>query len=70
MNELVKLVMKKTGLPEETANTAVETVINFIKQELPDPIAGQVDNLLDGKDVMEQAKNLTAGLGNMFGKGK
>ena len=37
MDELVALVMKKTGLPKETAQTAV---LDFLKQKLP-PIVGE-----------------------------
>ena len=37
MEELVALVMKKTGLPRETAQVAVKTVIDFLKKKLPAP---------------------------------
>jgi nucleoid DNA-binding protein len=33
MDELVKQVAKKTGLPEATAKTAVQTVIGFLKKK-------------------------------------
>ncbi len=70
MEELIKLVMKKTGLPEATAKTAVKTVVDYLKEKLPAPIAGQVDNVLANKAVMGQVEGLTAGLGGMFGKKK
>ena len=34
-NDLVKLVSSKTGLNEEMATLAVDTVIGFLKQKLP-----------------------------------
>jgi hypothetical protein len=37
MEELVALVMKKTGLPRETAQVAVKTVIDFLKEEAACP---------------------------------
>ena len=65
MDELIKLVSKKTGISEQQARTAVETVLNFIKQKLPAPIAGQIDGLLKGgaggEDVLK-------GLGGLLGK--
>ena len=34
MDELVKLVSQKTGISEQQAKAAVETVLNFLKQKL------------------------------------
>ena len=48
MDELVKLVSKKTGIPEEQAKQAVAVVIGFLKKKLPAPVAGQIDGLLAG----------------------
>ena len=49
MDELVNLVMKKTGLPKETAQLAVKTVLDFLKKKLP-PVAGSaIDSFLSGK---------------------
>ncbi|MBE0410224.1 MAG: DUF2267 domain-containing protein [Anaerolineales bacterium] len=64
MEELVKLVSKKAGIPEAQAKTAVETVIKFLKQKLPAPIAGQVDTILAGGKV----DDLTKGLGGLLKK--
>ena len=51
MEELINLVTQKTGIPEATAKEAVETVIGFLKDRLPDPIAGQVETILGGGDI-------------------
>jgi hypothetical protein len=67
MDELVKLVVQKTGLPEATAHTAVQTVIDFIKKRLPEPLAGQVDAVIAGADL-SQADDLLKGLGGILGK--
>lgn len=48
MDELVKLVAEKTGLSDEMAETAVKLVLDFVKDKLPAPVAGQIDALLDG----------------------
>ncbi|MFZ2095028.1 MAG: hypothetical protein WAV05_00180 [Anaerolineales bacterium] len=64
MDELVKLVSQKTGLPQDKAKVAVETVINFLKQKLPPSIAGQLDALLAGGNLQD---NLTKGIGDLLG---
>lgn len=68
MDELVKLVSQKTGLPEDKAKVAVETVLNFLKQKLPAPLAAQLDGLLDGNVSMDDIAGLASGLSGLFGK--
>lgn len=48
MEELIKQVTSKTGISEDQARTAVTTVLGFLKDRLPAPIAGQLDNVIDG----------------------
>lgn len=67
MDELVKLVAQKTGIPEAQAKIAVDTVVGFIKQRLPAPIAAQVDAAINNPSEVE---NLAKGLGGMFGQKK
>ena len=62
MEELVSLVMKKTGLPKETAQTAVKTVIDFLKKQLPAPVGSAIDNLLSGKGQVAGAADMLGGL--------
>lgn len=63
MDELVKLVSQKTGIPEGTARQAVDVVLNFLKDKLPAPIAAQVENVVKGGG----AAGLAKGLGGMLG---
>jgi hypothetical protein len=65
MDELVKLVSQKTGIPEDTARTAVQTVIGYLKQKLPAPIAAQIDTVLAGGSGLGDAAK---GLGGILGK--
>jgi len=67
MEELIKLVSKKTGLPPDKAKVAVETVVNFLKSKLPPTIAGQLDGILAGGGL---PGNLAQGLGDLLGKKK
>lgn len=62
MEELVALVMKKTGLPKETAQTAVKTVLDYLKKQLPAPVGSAIDNLLGGKGQMAGAADMLGGL--------
>jgi hypothetical protein len=68
MDELIQLVVQKTGIPEETAKTAVETVIGFLKDKLPAPIAGQLDSLISGGGLDAGAADMLQGLGGLFGR--
>ena len=63
MDELVKMVAQKTGISEDQARTAVTTVLDYLKQRLPAPIASQVDSVLGG-----QAGGVAGALGGLFGK--
>jgi hypothetical protein len=48
MNELVNLIVQKTGISQENAQKAAQTAIDFLKTKLPAPLAGQVDAVLAG----------------------
>ena len=63
MEELTKLVSEKTGLSDEMSKVAVDTVIDFLKDKLPDPAGAQLDALLAGGDV----SSLLGGLGSLLG---
>ena len=64
MEELTKLVAQKTGLSDEMAKVAVDTVINYLKDRLPEPTASQLDTILEGGD----AADMMGGLGGLLGK--
>ena len=65
MNELVKTVADKVGVSEDQAQKAVEIVVNYLKQKLPAPISGQLDNALagGGGGLGEAAKAMGSKLG-------
>ena len=64
MDELIKLVAQKAKIPEATAKVAVETVVKFLKEKLPAPIAGQLDAILKGGGINE---GVLKGLGGLLG---
>jgi hypothetical protein len=52
MNEqLINLIVKKTGISQENAQKAVLVVFDFLKTKLPAPIATQVDSFLNTGSV-------------------
>jgi hypothetical protein len=65
MDELIKQVVAKTGISEDQARTAVQTVIGYLKEKLPAPVAGQIDAVLGGStpNLGDVSKNL----GGLFG---
>ena len=65
MDELVKMVTQKTGISEDQAKQAVNVVLDYLKKNLPAPVAGQIDGLLSNEAGVKQAGDL---LGGMFGK--
>jgi len=70
MEQLVKLVQEKTGLSEEMARMAVETVIGYLKTKMPAPMSGQIDALLqDGEGSADVSGAVAKGIGRIFGKG-
>jgi len=65
MDELVKMVADKVGIGEAQAKQAVEMTLSFLKDKLPEPLAGQLDAALEG-DVSGLG-DLAGGLGKLFG---
>jgi len=65
MDELVKLVSDKVGISEDQAQEAVQVVLSFLKDKLPEPIAGQIDAALKGD--LSGLGDLAGGLGGLFG---
>jgi hypothetical protein len=69
MDELVKRISEKTGISEDQARSAVTMVTGFLKEKLPAPIAGQIDNVMSGAGggVTDTLGNAAAKVGNIFG---
>jgi uncharacterized protein (DUF2267 family) len=65
MDELINIVAQKTGLAPDKARTAVDTVLGFMKDRLPAPIASQLEAALSGKGA--DIGDLTKGISGMMG---
>ncbi|WP_019142728.1 hypothetical protein [Noviherbaspirillum massiliense] len=69
MNEMIQRLIERTGLPEDKAATAVETVVDFLKEKLPGPVGSQIDSLMSGDAGMAgKLGGMGSSLGGMFGK--
>ena len=64
MEELVSLVVKKTGLPKETARNVVNIVLEFLKKKLPPAVGATIDGFLSGKGQASAAADLLGGFLN------
>jgi len=68
--QLVQLVSEKTGISEDKSRMAVDTVVGWLKQQLPGGLGSQLDNVVGGGGA--SASGLDTGgvagaLGDMLG---
>ena len=71
MDELINLVSQRTGIPADKAQMAVQTIVGFLKERLPAPVAAELDCLISGggaDGAMGELGSLAKGLSGMFGK--
>jgi hypothetical protein len=68
MNALISQVVQRTGLSEDKAQAAVETVVNFIKERAPAGLSGQIDSLVSGGEGSGSAGGVASKIGGMLGQ--
>ncbi len=79
LNEIINKVAEKVGISVEKATSAVNIVVDVLKEKLPGPISSHLDSILSGKgvtDMMDKGKDAASGLfdsakdkiGSLFGK--
>jgi len=68
MDELINLVVQKTGISQDDARKAVEVIVNELKSRLPGPVASHLDSFISG-GVSGGISTLEAEAGEML-KGK
>ena len=68
MDELINLVVQKTGISQDDARKAVEVIVNELKSRLPGPVASHLDSFTSG-GVSGGISTLEAEAGEML-KGK
>ena len=74
MNEMIQRLIDRTGLPEDKAMMAADTVLGFLKEKLPGPVGAQIDGLMNGggngsggSGLADKAAGIGKGMGGMFG---
>ncbi len=69
MDELIKAIQEKTGLPADKAQGAAEAALDFIKEKLPDPISAKLDDFIEGNadSIADFADDAVDKLKGMFG---
>lgn len=80
MDDLIKTIQEKTGLPVDKAQDVIETVVKFVADKLPGPLGDQVKGFLEGGgdsgggdaggDLMDKATDALGGLGGLLGGDK
>jgi uncharacterized protein (DUF2267 family) len=73
MEELIRQVSQRSGISEDQARKAVDTVMNYMRDKLPASVSGTIDSALGGGanvagDVADTAQNVLGNIGGMFGK--
>ena len=71
MEELIGRVAEKAGISQEQAQTAVNTVAEFLKEKVPAPYSSYIDNFMAGGGGGGAEggglSGMAAGLGGVFG---
>ena len=68
MDELIKRVTAATGISEDQARSAVNTVRDFFKERLPAPIGREIDTVIgDAGDLAEEVMTDVGDLASRVG---
>jgi len=77
MEELINLVVQKTGISQDDARKAVDVIVSELKSRLPGPVASDLDSFISGGVAggmstleSEAGEMLKGKLGGLFGGGK
>ena len=73
LDDLVAQISQRTGLPQDKAQQAAQTAVEFLDSRLPAPVGGNLAKLVHGGGEgggVPDLGNLAGSLGGMFGAGK
>ncbi len=68
MENLIKLVSEKAGIPEAKADTAIQTVVNFLKNKMPGGIGAQVESFIKSGTISNLAGGVKEKVNEMLVK--
>jgi nucleoid DNA-binding protein len=67
MEALIKMVVEKTGISQDQATSAVNTVVDFLKDKLPAGIGQHLDSFVNGESSASSGLgDITDKIGDMF----
>jgi len=67
MDELIEMIVQRTGISKEQAEEIANIVLEFIKSKLPSSIADQLDSLISGEGG-GLLGTITGAIGDLLGK--
>lgn len=67
MNELVNSLQEKTELTPDKAQAAIDHVLDFLKDKLPNSVYQYVDNTAKGKNAADIMLQLESHMSGYFG---
>lgn len=62
MDELIKLVVSKAGIPESSARIAIEVILSYCRQKLSPAIYNQIEYNLSGGVTKDLSNSLGGSL--------
>jgi hypothetical protein len=65
MDELINLVVQRTGISQDDARKAVEVLVNELKSRLPGPVSSHLDSFISG-GLSGGTSTLESEAGDMF----
>lgn len=68
MDQLLAQISERTELTNDQSREVVQIVISYLKDNLPGPIAAQIDGLMGTQSTGDGAQNILSSLGSLFGK--
>jgi len=64
VNELIEQLKSRVGLDDDKARSAAQTVVEFLKNRLPAPVASQLESALSGGG----AEGIAGKIGDIMGR--
>lgn len=61
MDELIQQLKSRVGLDDNKAQSAAQTVIDYLKQRLPGPVAGELDKVVSGTGGAQEIESKVEG---------
>jgi hypothetical protein len=71
VDQLISQISQQTGISTAQAQQAVQMVVGFLKNQLPAPVASQLEGVLRGQgtgNMPGQGQQMMGNLGDMYGQ--